>query len=531
MKLRTILAEMGVNDPHIPESLLERDVIVAGGPDVGACGGGSVDVLSLASLETARPGKALPGPGELVLVHCGDEVPDELRGPREGILAFSDPRPFPEVRAAFDGLPARIALLDSARERLFRAFRASYDLGQFAQRAYETIGNPLMIVNADRRLLASAGDFPAERQDVLDEIHQGYVSEEVNAQMEADGVIEDVRRAHHAIISDNPRFGQRWVTAIITYHHLELGRFDVLESDRHIGPLDLELIDFGCSLAGIMIDRLGLSGESAGSGSSVLADLLSNSFSNERTMRAQLSLTGLPLDDAYVLIAVQGAGLADADYHKRVARLVSRALGRSLWTVQDGLVVLLLPVGRTRDRGFDGYGRAEELLGGNQELAAALENNGLTACVSEPFEQLSFAASRLAQCKALTECSDAVAGTRVRYFWRLRFEALAANAPSFEQVDMMLDKRVVAMRQYDEEHGTQYFDTAVMSVHFPGSPAEVAHVLNVHRNTYFYRVNKIRELFYLDLKDGDDRLAVSFSARVMGGMGERLHVMTDAARA
>jgi DNA-binding PucR family transcriptional regulator len=44
----------------------------------------------------------------------------------------------------------------------------------------------------------------------------------------------------------------------------------------------------------------------------------------------------------------------------------------------------------------------------------------------------------------------------------------------------------------------------------------------VHRNTYFYRMNKVRELFYLDLKDGEDRLDVAFSALIMEGLGERL---------
>ena len=88
----------------------------------------------------------------------------------------------------------------------------------------------------------------------------------------------------------------------------------------------------------------------------------------------------------------------------------------------------------------------------------------------------------------------------------------------------MIDKRVVAMLLYDRDHGTQYLDTAVMSVSHPGSPAEAADALNVHRNTYFYRVNKVREMFYLDLKDGDDRLAVAFTTRVMEGLGNRFHV-------
>ena len=87
---------------------------------------------------------------------------------------------------------------------------------------------------------------------------------------------------------------------------------------------------------------------------------------------------------------------------------------------------------------------------------------------------------------------------------------------------MLLDKRVVAMARYDREHGSSYLETAVMSVRFPGSPAEAAEALSVHRNTYFYRVNKIGELFELDLKDGDDRLALAFTARILEALDDGL---------
>lgn len=101
---------------------------------------------------------------------------------------------------------------------------------------------------------------------------------------------------------------------------------------------------------------------------------------------------------------------------------------------------------------------------------------------------------------------------------------LACSAKTFEQMENMIDKRVVAMLLYDRDHGTQYLDTAIMSINCPGSPAEAADALNVHRNTYFYRVNKVREMFYLDLKDGDDRLALAFTARIMEGLDYRFHV-------
>ena len=44
----------------------------------------------------------------------------------------------------------------------------------------------------------------------------------------------------------------------------------------------------------------------------------------------------------------------------------------------------------------------------------------------------------------------------------------------------------------------------------------------MHRNTYFYRVNKIAEMFFIDLKNDDDRLAVAFFTHFLSGVGHDL---------
>ncbi|HQQ89484.1 MAG TPA: helix-turn-helix domain-containing protein [Oscillospiraceae bacterium] len=39
-------------------------------------------------------------------------------------------------------------------------------------------------------------------------------------------------------------------------------------------------------------------------------------------------------------------------------------------------------------------------------------------------------------------------------------------------------------------------------------PVSAARELHIHRNTLLYRINKIRELTEIDLRDGDERLKI-----------------------
>ena len=516
MKLRTVVNELECQPLLVGrKELLDDDVIVV--PEYEKNVPPEAKLLRLCSLDDYLAGGVRASEGQVLLVHTQGELPEGVACTADAVIV-RHPFSYGDFRAMFLDLPAGAAILEVRRDKMFDAFLASYDLVQFARRSSAVLGNPVIITNADMRLLATAGEFPEDAPDVQEVLSCGYVSEDVNSELEADGVIESVRHARHSILSSANRHGRHWVTSIIYYHHLEMGRYDVMECDRPITGFDLELVDYAGQLAGVMIDRLGAAGERVGFGSSVLADLVGGSFANEPTMRAQLTLTGMPLDVSYALMTVCGQRGAGREYYAHVGGIVARAFRECLWCAREDCLVVLVPIGRNECAGYDDYARAARRLSGNTQLTSALENNELRAFVAEPLRDLALAPGRLGQARDLAaSCAARVSG-RILYFWENRFAVLARMPEGPDKLERMLDKRVVAMRDYDREHGTDYLKTAVMSVRFPGSPADAAAALSVHRNTYFYRMNKVRELFFIDLKDGDDRLATSFSTSLMEGL-------------
>lgn len=516
MKLRTVLNELACTDWRAgKEKLLDEDVLLT--PEYDTSVPPEACLVRMCRFSEFQEGTVKPGPRHIMLVLAGPEIPAGARVAGDFVLVAARAS-YDDFRAAFLDLPAKAAVLELRRDRMFEAFLASYDLPQFAKRSSAVLGNPVIITNADMRLLGTAGDFPEDAPDVQQVLSQGYVTEEVNAALEDDGMIDSVRHARHSVMSNIERYGRRWVTSIIHYHRLEMGRYDVMEKDRPITGFDLELIDYAGQLAGVMIDRLGAAGERVGSGSSVLRDLVEGSFVNVQTMRAQVLLTSLPLDVSYVLLVVTGQRNADKDYHARVGTMCARALRNSLWCARENCLVVLAPIGKNETAGYDDYARAQRRLTSNKALMTTLANNELSLFVSEPFGDLLMCPGRLREATDLEKAIREPEAGRAYYYWEHRFAALASSAGAPDRLEMLLDKRVVAMADYDREHGTAYLQTAIMSVRFPGSPADAAAALNVHRNTYFYRMNKVRELFFIDLKDGDDRLALSFSASIMEGM-------------
>lgn len=528
MKLGTVLSELPVTAFYVHGTpQLDWEVVVsperyAGEPAEG--------LIRLATPEELRRLGAPGDGGGLVLVYAQGPADESLAHPERSVVrAFGEVTPV-EFRDAFLHLVVRSGLLAVRRQRLFKAYLSSYDIKQFARHAAEILGNPLIISNADRKVLASAGDFPPDAQDVRHTLESGYVPNEVQQLMEEDGFIGRIRSAGQAVVSDKGSTGVRNVSALIYHHHLEMGRLDVFEVQPMAG-MDLELVDYAGSLVGIMIDRLGVAGGRGGMGSSVFEDLLCGRLASVDTMRALVALREGGEPGRYVLVSVVGEKGADRDYYLKAGQVVERSLKGVIWTVHGSALVLLLPLGKGDEVGFDDYERCESAVLRDERFSAMLEHNGMHAYVCEPYGDLSLSQRALAQCqdleRALEGAADgagaagSVAGNaggtaRIHFFWHERFVVMGASARADGKLDALLDKRVLAMADYDRRRRTSYLQTAIMSVRYPGEPVAAAEALSVHRNTYFYRVNKIRELFYLDLKEGEDRLAVAFTAHVMG---------------
>ena len=400
-----------------------------------------------------------------------------------------------------------------------RAFQESRDLRGFASRLHRIVGEPLVVVNTDGRVLAHAGRFPEEASDARETIARGYLGSAVAEQLSNDGLLDEARRQRFAAVAENTRTGRRWVTAIMYYKGLEMGRLDVMEATRHLSPSDVELIDNASGFAALLVAQAGSAGGRAGAGSSVLSGFLSKRLTTEESMRSQLATTKVPLDDTYALALFKGRpGLDVDDYRSHLPDVVERTLKGAIWAVHEGDFVVMVPIGRSASAGYDDYRRCAAFFEENVRFCELIRNNDVRCFVSEPFGQLTYVPARYTQCTELADALSDAETPRVALFWRHRYRVLANSVKTLSQVDMMLDKRVISMYEYDRQYGTSYFETSVVSVLYPGAPGRAAEALCVHRNTYFYRTSKVKELFCLDLKDGEDRLAVSFTEHVMKGM-------------
>lgn len=74
---------------------------------------------------------------------------------------------------------------------------------------------------------------------------------------------------------------------------------------------------------------------------------------------------------------------------------------------------------------------------------------------------------------------------------------------------------VRTLLKYDKEHGTEYLDTLKQYIYYASAPSEAARILNIHKNTLFYRIGKIKELTGITLDFGDEICKLFLSIRLL----------------
>ena len=514
VKLWTALAELGIEEYAVhDEAMLGESVYPA---DLSA---GTEFINHALTLVDGREKTPVISGAGTTLVYLGETLPEGLGHPRRGEVQVALREGWDQLRSRFDDLSRAIARLSIRQDLLMRSFSRTTNLDWFVSRVAKIVGNPCLLVNTEHKILAVSRELRTEVPNKSERLDGDYISAEAIQQLRKDRVFDRIAEAHHAIQTSNDRYDQTWAFSSLVLGSNALGHLDVLARNRPFTPSDLELIDDASELLCVVVAYGGLGGSFAGTGSSVLADLVEGGFADREALEEQLATTVIPRrrdDGVYLLLAlIAGDDALLPGFRAHVAGMVSTAFSNAIWSYTRGCFVVLAALTAEECAGPADYEGAERYLASNTTFFTSTKKYGLHCAVAEPFCDLLDTPRRFQQCIAL---ADAFVGRKDvpqnAYWWRCRYDVLAHAVEGTELEDALVDARVREMARYDRRHRTAYLRTAAASVRFPGAPTEAAASLNVHRNTYFYRTGKIYDLFNLDLKDGDDRMAIALAVHL-----------------
>lgn len=533
MKIRSVLAEIGaVEYRAASEAALNQEVVCLTAFDLADGQGPSQELATgvrrLVLCPPPEPGLAPDVPPDAIaLVVYQTAIPSNAPAPNATCVVVASPFSEVEVWARYDHTPQQIVAIDAMKGRLFDAFQRTHNVQQFVQRTYNILHMSTIVVDNDGRILASVGEFGAERTDIAEQLRQGYISTDIQRELDSLDLVASARELRYPTASENVGYHENWVTSVVYYKRLELGRYDVYKPDGPFTGFDLELIDYAGALTGIIVDRMRDVATSSNQGASVLSDILDGRFGSTKDATARLAMAGFDVSGAFAMLTVEGERLfASPTYSSHIGRLMKDVFPRGIWVTYRNSFAMILPVEQEKaspkGQSFPYYEALESMTLDNPPLAAVLVNNSLRAFVSEPFLGVLDASAALDECRALAEVAPT--DTIVALHWHHRLSAFmsALGAGSRKAIRLACDQRILAARAHDLAHGTEYVATLWAFLNHPGDAVGASEELHVHRNTFFYRLRKARELFSIPLDTGEDMQNALFTITVIRSLPQML---------
>lgn len=177
----------------------------------------------------------------------------------------------------------------------------------------------------------------------------------------------------------------------------------------------------------------------------------------------------------------------DEDFYAYLAQVV-----RHFWNVthMNGTVILI------------GHDDAHRQAGEIEQISAWVSEHHLRCSISDPYRDVMLTAKEYELIRRTLAQATELHGAWGAFYYD-DYKLMALIEDSRQHLDMRLYEHSLPgeIERYDVANHTEYLTTLKAYLFSHMDTAATADRLHVHKNTVFYRLNKIRELFRIDFTD------------------------------
>lgn len=380
-------------------------------------------------------------------------------------------------------------------------------LDKLVDMIFEMTGNPAFVIDTDFCLTAMSDFSSSERPDFDDQKNAGHLIDKNIKNLKLDKIFETIRQSGQPYLS-KLNGEPDWLHDIVCLHGIEFGEVAFMEMDHSFTIHDMRLIRFFGMVVASVIERDYIFQQNRGYlYSTLMGDLVRNDHLDRSLIAFRMEQLGWSVTDNLFLIVVYDS---NANAFKRRSQFICEHIQELFynckWTIYNGRMYFLLS---QSDSSMEPFREGEA-------LAEYIKNNHLTAAVSNCYHDILYSKSAAEQCeRALILGRRRDPGRSIYCFSDYYMDYIASSLSEIRDPLAFCNPEVIRIAEYDRQYGTDYLKTLEVYFRVGSAPKAAAEELHIHKNTLFYRLNKIRELFHLDLQNGDDCFQIRLATAIL----------------
>ena len=411
---------------------------------------------------------------------------------------------------------------DQARNSLVDALITDRGLLYLTKVAAEALGNPVLVVDPTYHNAARGGfelddaDESTFAQITRAELAEGDSMLDVGVRYILEqGIDEELARSKEPVVRLNDIYGLNTMTSSIMVHGTCLGRAMMVERDHAFGEKDAEVFALFVRLAGQELQKTGfLTLGGPQQGPYFLGRLLDDEHPNPISTGRRMQLVGFnPLSSLFVLCVRSTEGALDARSAESIRAQMQPVLHHSLVALYEGELVALVS-----------RADAPRLPDGDETVLARIAaSNNLLIGVSNAFEQATDIRAHLSQARSAIRYGSTYTkildDSHVYRYCEYTYMEMLDICNDHVNLMNYVHPSIWALCEHDQAHDSELLETLFAFMQNGCNTARTSALLNLHKNTLLYRLNRIKELTNNDLASGEDLFLFHLSIRALIYLG------------
>lgn len=373
----------------------------------------------------------------------------------------------------------------------------------------EIIDNPVMVIDNSFRVL-EASDYEACSDLVWNEsIRNGYCSYEFISQFNKLNEIDDIRRGESPVLAGCLMSPMRRCIVTLFADKKPVGYFLSIEAHSSFDPVKMELIE---QAARLIAREIVQSSRSRGvdpyhSSWDAIVNAIEGVPKSDKILKEYLRSEGLRSNSEYYVFLMSFDDEAQkGDEQMPLYNVFKSVFPHSTLSYYKNDVLAIIDF----DEGKDAL---------SEKIAAKtdyIKEKQFRVAVSDGFRDLEYFRRYYQQAKRVQELMSRL-DIREPYciYDRVRVYDMLLNRIDPDEVPLFLRDKERALFEYDIDNGTEYFRTLYSYIKHSRRLGDVSEEMHIHKNSVSYRINRIKELFEIDLNDAETRIGFYLAFHVL----------------
>ena len=390
-------------------------------------------------------------------------------------------------------------------QKLLDVVYSNQGLQHLIDKAREVFGHPLLVRDTTYKVLAysyDVGEVLSFQEDVNGD---RYINEDTVAYIRNNNILAQTRShgLSHYVRKMEPLQGT--LVSLIHIEGIEVAEIAVYEAGLEFKEIDFKLLESFSRLLSIELQKTNVFNINKNLiPNYILADLLEKKFNDEDTINKRFhSLKWTKSKNLNIMvIANKKLGAFDSKIPFIIQSLKSFIPINNCIVYKSSLVAFI-----------DDFITDTLFHDTNSEFLEYLKVNSLYAGVSLKFTKLSESRKYYLQALQASEIGQKYNMHLSHHEKCIKYIIADLISSHYDVVDFY-HPAVVQLANEDIKNGTNFLETLKYYIYFTNSPNEAAKALCIHRNTLFYRINKIKQLTGITLDNADEIFQIYISIKL-----------------